>query len=109
MHDLVESGGQLPGFCGTQAFAAAALAGVGNGGLNPSQSALLAALARRDQRHRATAISRVAGNAGVGIGAALGGVVAAIGLTGFVTLSLANVITSASWPRSCGMGSGPSR
>jgi MFS family permease len=76
-----------------EAFAAAALAGAGNGGLNPSQSALLAALARRDQRHRATAISRVAGNAGIGIGAALGGLVAAIGLTGFVILFLANALT----------------
>src|SRR5262245_39309541 len=51
---------QLP----VHAFAAAALAGIGNGALNPSQSTLLAALATADVRHRATAISRVASNAG---------------------------------------------
>jgi MFS family permease len=76
-----------------QAFAAAALAGAGNGALNPSQSALLAALAPADRRHRAAAVSRVAGNAGIGIGGALGGLVAATGLTGFVALFLANAVS----------------
>ena len=76
-----------------QAVAAAALAGAGNGALNPSQSALLAALAPADRRHRATAVSRVTGNAGIGIGGALGGLVAATGLTGFVALFLANAVT----------------
>jgi len=75
------------------AFAAAALAGAGNGALNPSQSALLAALAPSELRHRATAVSRVAGNAGMGLGAALGGLVAAYGLTGFVALFLFNALT----------------
>ncbi len=60
-----------------QALAAAALAGAGNGALNPSQTALLVALTPADRRHRATAVSRVAGNAGIGIGGALGGLVAA--------------------------------
>jgi MFS family permease len=76
-----------------QAFAAAACAGAGNGSLIPSQSTLMAALAPPDLRHRATAVSRVAGNAGMGIGGALGGVVAASGLTGFVALFLANAVT----------------
>src|SRR6266702_3587922 len=76
-----------------QAFAAAALAGTGNGALNPAQSTLLATLAPPDGRHRATAVSRVAGNAGIGIGGALGGLVAASGLTGFVVLFLANAVT----------------
>lgn len=75
------------------AFAAAALAGVGNGALNPSQSALLAALAKPELRHRATAVSRVAANAGMGLGAGLGGLVASYGLTGFVALFLVNAIT----------------
>jgi MFS family permease len=75
------------------AFAAAALAGAGNGALNPSQSALLAALAPSELRHRATAVSRVAGNAGMGLGAALGGLVAAYGLTGFIALFLFNALT----------------
>src|SRR6266581_2939557 len=73
-----------------QAFAAAVCAGAGNGALNPSQSALLVGLAPPDRRHRAAAVSRVAGNAGIGIGGALGGLVAAGGLTGFVVLFLAN-------------------
>jgi MFS family permease len=75
------------------AFAAAALAGAGNGGLNPSQSTLVTTLAPPDLRHRATAVSRVAGNAGIGIGGALGGLVAAYGLRGFVALFLFNAVT----------------
>ena len=75
------------------AFAAAALAGAGNGALNPSQSTLLATLAAPELRHRATAASRVAGNAGIGIGGALGGVIAAYGLGGFVALFLINAFT----------------
>jgi MFS family permease len=75
------------------AFAAAAFAGAGNGALNPSQSTLLATLAPSDLRHRATAVSRVASNAGIGIGGALGGLVAAYGLTGYVVLFLVNALT----------------
>jgi MFS family permease len=77
----------------TMAFAAAALAGVGNGGLNPSQSALMAALAPRELRQRASAVSRVAVNVGIGLGAAIGGVVAGFGLNGFIVLYLANAVT----------------
>jgi MFS family permease len=76
-----------------QAFAAAAAAGVGNGALLPSQSALLASLAPPELRHRATAVSRVASNVGIGLGAAVGGLVAAYGLNGFVALFLANAVT----------------
>ncbi|MCI0577641.1 MAG: MFS transporter [Chloroflexi bacterium] len=76
-----------------QAFLAAALAGAGNGALNPSQSTLLATLASSDVRHRATALSRVASNAGIGLGGALGGFVVGYGLTGFVVLFLANALT----------------
>ena len=75
------------------AFAAAAFAGAGNGALNPGQSTLMMVLARRDLRHRATAVSRVAANAGIGIGGAVGGIVAASGLAGFVALFLANAVT----------------
>jgi MFS family permease len=75
------------------AFVAAALAGIGNGALNPSQSTLLAALAPPDIRHRVTAVSRVASNAGIGLGGALGGLVAGYGLNGFVILFLANALT----------------
>lgn len=76
-----------------QAFVVAALAGAGNGALNPSQSTLVATLVQPDRRHRANAVSRVAGNAGFGIGGALGGVVAAIGLNGFITLFVLNAVT----------------
>lgn len=76
-----------------QAFAAAAAAGIGNGGLVSSQSALLASLAPPELRHRAVAVSRVAGNVGLGLGGALGGLVAAYGLSGFVALFLANAVT----------------
>jgi MFS family permease len=75
------------------AFAAAALAGVGNGALNPAQSTLLAALAPPELRHRASAVSRVCTNAGFGFGGALGGLVAAHGLTGLMTLFLLNAVT----------------
>jgi MFS family permease len=77
----------------TQAFIAAAAAGAGNGGLLPSQSALVASLVPPQLRHRATAVSRVAGNLGMGLGGALGGLVAAYGLNGFVGLFLANAMT----------------
>jgi MFS family permease len=76
-----------------QAFIAAALAGIGNGALNPSQSTLLAVLAPPEIRHRVTAVSRVASNVGIGLGGALGGLVAGYGLTGFILLFLANALT----------------
>lgn len=75
------------------AFAAAALAGVGNGALNPSQSTLVATLSQPDRRHRANAVSRVAANAGFGIGGVLGGVIAAKELNGFVILFFLNAVT----------------
>jgi MFS family permease len=73
-----------------QAFLAAAAAGIGNGALYPSQSALLAAVAPRELRPRVTAVSRVSANAGFGLGGVTGGFVAAYGLNGFITLFLAN-------------------
>jgi MFS family permease len=75
------------------AFAAAAIGGAGNGALLPAQSTLLAGLAHRDVRHRATAVSRVCTNAGFGLGGALGGLVAGFGLGGFVGLFLFNAVT----------------
>ena len=76
-----------------QAFVAAAAAGAGNGALLPSQSALVASLVAPDVRHRASAVSRVAGNVGAGLGGAIGGLVAGYGLNGFVVLFLANALT----------------
>ena len=76
-----------------QAFAAAAAAGIGNGALQPSQSALLAALAPAQIRHRVVAVSRVATNVGFGAGGGLGGLVAAQGVGGLVALLLGNAAT----------------
>lgn len=76
-----------------QAFAAATAAGIGNGGLQPSQSALLASLAPPALRHRAAAVSRVASNLGIGIGGVLGGAIATYGLDGFIALFLVNALT----------------
>jgi MFS family permease len=76
-----------------QAFAAASIAGIGNGAWIPSQSALLASLAPPELRHRATAVSRVAANVGAGLGGAIGGLVAVHGTAGFVALFAANALT----------------
>ena len=75
------------------ALASAALAGAGNGAISPSQSALMTALAPRELRQRASAVSRVAVNVGIGLGGAIGGVVAGFGLRGFMVLLLANAAT----------------
>jgi MFS family permease len=76
-----------------QAFLAATAAGLGNGALQPSQSALVASIVPSELRHRATAISRVASNLGIGLGGALGGLIATRGLDGFVVLFVANGVT----------------
>lgn len=75
------------------AFVAAVAAGVGNGALIPSQSALIASLVGPPLRHRAAAISRVASNLGAALGSAAGGAIAAYGLRGFVALYLTNAVT----------------
>jgi MFS family permease len=75
------------------AVAAAAVAGAGNGALNPSQSTLVTTLCPPNLRHRATAVARVAGNVGAGLGGGIGGLIAADGLSGFITLLLANAIS----------------
>jgi len=75
------------------ALVAGALAGAGNGALNPSQSALVATLTPARLRHRGTAVARVATNVGIGLGGGLGGLVAAYGPTGFVALFLANSLS----------------
>lgn len=59
-----------------QAFAAAAVAGLGNGGFWPSQSALLAGLTPRARRHAAYAVQRITRNLGIGLGGLAGGFIA---------------------------------
>src|SRR5262249_53269422 len=67
--------------------------GAGNGALLPAQASLITTLAPPELRPRATAVSRVCVNAGFGLGGAFGGVVAAHGLPGFVSLLLLNAAT----------------
>jgi MFS family permease len=77
------------------ALASAALAGIGNGALSSSQSTLMTVLAPRELRQRASAVSRVAVNVGIGLGSAIGGLVAGFGLRGFMALFLVNAATYA--------------
>jgi MFS family permease len=59
-----------------QAFALMAVAGIGNGGFWPSQSALLAGLTTRETRSTAYGVQRAVFNLGIGVGALVGGLVA---------------------------------
>lgn len=58
------------------AFLASAVAGVGNAGFWPSQSALLAGLTPPSRRHAAFALQRVTRNLGIGLGGVAGGLIA---------------------------------
>ncbi|HZB86192.1 MAG TPA: MFS transporter [Gaiellaceae bacterium] len=58
------------------AVLATAVAGVGNAGFWPSQSALLAGLAPQARRHGAFALQRVTRNLGIGLGGLVGGLIA---------------------------------
>jgi MFS family permease len=58
------------------AFLAAAVAGLGNAGFWPSQSALLAGLTPPARRHGAFALQRVSRNLGIGLGGLAGGLIA---------------------------------
>jgi MFS family permease len=75
------------------AFGSATLAGLGNGGLFPSQYTLVASLAAPEVRHRATAVMRIASNSATAIGAPAGGLLAMRGLNGFVVLLVLNAVT----------------
>jgi MFS family permease len=59
-----------------QAFAAAAIVGVGNGAFWPSQSALIIGLTPPARRHASFALQRVMRNFGVGLGGVAGGLIA---------------------------------
>jgi MFS family permease len=54
----------------------AGIAGLGNGGFWPSQSALLAGLTPQPRRHAAYALQRVTRNLGIGLGGVTGGLIA---------------------------------
>ncbi|MDX6494477.1 MAG: hypothetical protein QOE17_463 [Gaiellales bacterium] len=59
-----------------QAFVVAVVIGAGNAGFWPAYSAVLADLAPPDVRHAAFSVSNLLRNAGIGLGAAVGGLVA---------------------------------
>jgi MFS family permease len=58
------------------AFAAAALAGLGNGSFWPSHATMVAGLTERESRHSAYAMQRVLNNLGIGVGGVVGGLIA---------------------------------
>jgi MFS family permease len=77
-----------------QAFLASAIAGVGNAGFWPSQSALLAGLTPQSRRHAAFALQRVTRNLGIGLGGVVGGLIATTSNpTSFTVLFLLDAAT----------------
>ena len=76
------------------AFGAAAVAGLGNAGFWPSQSALLAGLTPPARRHGAFALQRVTRNLGLGLGGVAGGLIATTSdPTSFTVLFLLDAAT----------------
>jgi MFS family permease len=77
-----------------QAFLAASIAGLGNAGFWPSQSALLAGLTPPPRRHGAFALQRVSRNLGIGLGGVVGGLIATTANpTSFTVLFLLDAVT----------------
>ena len=75
-------------------FAAAAVAGMGNGGFWPSQSSLIAGLVPSEKRHSAFAVQRVMMNLGIGLGGLAGGLIATTeNATTFTVLFLLDAAT----------------
>jgi len=68
------------------AFLASAIAGLGNSGFWPSQSALLAGLTPPARRHSAFALQRVTRNLGIGLGGVAGGLIATTSSPGSFTV-----------------------
>jgi predicted MFS family arabinose efflux permease len=77
-----------------QAVLASAVAGIGNAGFWPSQSALLAGLTPQARRHGAFALQRVTRNLGIGLGGLTGGLIASTeDPTSFTVLFLVDAAT----------------
>jgi MFS family permease len=76
------------------AFLFAGIAGLGNGGFWPSQSALLAGLTPQPRRHAAYALQRVTRNLGIGLGGLAGGLIATTAdPASFTVLFLVDAVT----------------
>jgi MFS family permease len=76
------------------AFAAALVAGIGNGIFWPSQSTLLAGLTPPARRHAAFAVQRVSRNLGIGLGGVAGGLIATTtDPTSFTVLFVVDAVT----------------
>ena len=69
-----------------QAFAVGLLVGVGTGAYGPSSQNLIASMVHTEQRQAAFAQNRVTSVAGLGLGGAIGGVLASHGLDGYLWL-----------------------
>jgi MFS family permease len=77
-----------------QGVLAAIVAGVGNAGFWPSQSALLAGLTPQARRHGAFALQRVTRNLGIGLGGLAGGLIATTSdASSFTVLFVVDAIT----------------
>ena len=77
-----------------QAFALLALEGAGTACFWPGQSTLLARLTPADDRHSAYALQRISMNLGIGLGAAIGGLIATTADPGsFTRLFLVDAVT----------------
>ena len=68
------------------AFAVGLLVGIGTGAYGPSSQNLIASMVAPEQRQAAFAVNRVTSVAGLGLGGAIGGVLAAHGLDGYLGL-----------------------
>ena len=77
-----------------QGFLASVVTGIGNGGFWPAQSTMLAALSPPHRRHATFAMQRVTMNLGIGLGALVGGLIAAAARPNtFVALFLLDALT----------------
>ena len=77
-----------------QGFAAAIVAGIGNGGFWPAQSTMLAGLTERWQRPSVFSVQRITMNLGIGLGGVVGGLIASTASPGtFQALFIGDALT----------------
>jgi MFS family permease len=76
-----------------EAFAVGLLVGVGTGAYGPTSQNLTASLVPAENRQAALAQNRITAVVGLGMGGTVGGIVAARGLPGYLTLLILDAIT----------------